>query len=66
MRTMRKKDVYGVKQHWIMIVKDQSTGLVYLAMLPRKTVVFVAAKLKITLAFWGILTFSIQVCKILS
>jgi hypothetical protein len=36
-RTMRKIDIYGVMQHWIMTVKDHSTGLVYLAALPRKT-----------------------------
>jgi hypothetical protein len=35
MRTMRKKDVYKVMQHWIMTVKDHSTGLVYLATLGR-------------------------------
>ncbi len=46
MRTMRKKDVMGVMQHWIMTLKDHSTGLVYLAALPRKTAVFVANKLE--------------------
>jgi hypothetical protein len=46
MRTMRKKDVYGVMQHWIMTIKDHSTGLVYLAVLPRKTAVFVANELE--------------------
>jgi hypothetical protein len=45
-RTMRKKDVYGVIQHWIMTIKDHSTGLVYLAELPRKTAKFVAAELE--------------------
>jgi hypothetical protein len=66
MRTIRKKDMYGVMQHWIMTVKDHSTGLVYLSVLPRKTAVFLAVKLRNTPALWGILTFSIQVCKILS
>ncbi len=55
MRTMRKKDVYGVMQHWIMTVKDHSTSLVYLTALPRKTAVFVAAKLKKYYSFVGYL-----------
>jgi hypothetical protein len=46
MRTMRKKDVYGVMQHSIMNIKNHSDGLVYLAVLPRKNAVFVAAELK--------------------
>ncbi len=53
MRTMRKKDLYGVMQHWIMTVKDHSTGLVYLTALPRKTAVFVAAKLEKYFGFVG-------------
>ncbi len=53
MRTMRKKDVYGVMQHWIMTVKDHSTGLVYLAALPRKTAVFVANDLENYFSFVG-------------
>ncbi len=46
MRTMRKKDVYGWMQRWIMTVKDHSTGLVYLCALPRKKADFVAAELE--------------------
>jgi hypothetical protein len=46
MRTMRKKDMYSVMQRWIMINKDHSTGLVYLAALPRKTAMFVANELE--------------------
>jgi hypothetical protein len=53
MRTMRKMDVYGVMQHWIMIVKDHSTGLVYLAPLPRKTAEFVANELEKYFGFVG-------------
>jgi hypothetical protein len=53
MRTMRKKDVYGVMQHWIMTVKDHSTGLVYLTTLPRKTALFLAAKIKKYFGFVG-------------
>ncbi len=53
MRTMKKKDVYGVLQHWIMTIKDHSTGLVYLAVLPRKTAVFVANKLEKYFGFMG-------------
>ncbi len=46
MRTVRKRDVYGQMQRWIMIVKDHSTGLVYLCALPRKKAAFVAAELE--------------------
>ena len=53
MRTMRKKDVYGVMQHWIRTVKDHSTGLVNLAVLPKKTAMFVANKLEKYLGFVG-------------
>jgi hypothetical protein len=53
MRTMRKMDVYRVMQCWIMTVKDHSTGLVYLAMLPRKTAVFVVNKLEKYFGFVG-------------
>jgi hypothetical protein len=53
MRTMRKNDLYGVMQHWIMTIKDHSTGLVYLATLPNKTAVFVANKLEKYFGFVG-------------
>ncbi len=53
MRTMWKNDVYGVMQHWIMTVKDHSTGLVYLAALPRKTAVFVANEMEKYFGFVG-------------
>ncbi len=53
MRTMRKKDVYGVMQRWIMTAKDHSTGLVYLAVLPRKPAMFVANKLEKYFGFVG-------------
>jgi hypothetical protein len=43
---MRKKDVYGNIQRWIMTVKDHSTGLVYLCALPRKKAIYVAAELE--------------------
>lgn len=46
MRTMRKRDVYGQMQRWIMTVKDHSTGLVYLVALPRKKAKFIAAELE--------------------
>jgi hypothetical protein len=46
MRAMRKKDVYGNMQHWIMTGKDHSTGLLYLCVLPRKKAIFVAAVLE--------------------
>ena len=46
MRAMRKKDVYGNMQRWIMTVKDHSTGLVYLCALPRKKAIYVAAELE--------------------
>jgi hypothetical protein len=53
MRSMRKKDVYGVMQRWIMTVKDHSTGLVYLAALPRKKADYVAAELEKYFGFVG-------------
>ncbi len=46
MRTMRKKDVYGQMQRWIMTVKDHLTGLVYLCALPCKKADFFAAELE--------------------
>ncbi len=46
MRAMRKRDIYGNMQHWIMTVKDHSTGLVYLCALPQKKAIFVAAELE--------------------
>jgi hypothetical protein len=54
MRTMRKRDVYGQMQRWIMTVKDHSTGLVYLCALPRKKAAFVAAKLE---KFFGFVSY---------
>jgi hypothetical protein len=53
MQTMRKRDVYGQMQHWIMTVKDHLTGLVYLCMLPQKKAKFVAAKLEKFFEFVG-------------
>ncbi len=53
MPMMRKRDVYGQMQRWIMTVKDHSTGLVYLCALPRKRAVFVAAKLEKLFGFVG-------------
>ncbi len=53
MRTMQKMDVYRVMQHWIMTIKDHSTGLVYLATLPRKTAKFVANELEKYFGFVG-------------
>ncbi len=58
MRSMRKKDVYGQMQCWIMTVKDNSTGLVYLAALPRKTPTMLQLSLRSTLASWDIPTSS--------
>ncbi len=46
MRVMRKQDIYGNMQRWIMTVKDHLTGLVYLCALPRKKAVFAAAELE--------------------
>jgi hypothetical protein len=53
MRSMRKRDVYGTMQRWIMTVKDHSTGLVYLAPLPRKKAEYVAAELEKYFGFAG-------------
>jgi hypothetical protein len=46
MQMMRKRDVYGQMQRWIMTVKEHSTGLVYLCALPRKRAAFVAVELE--------------------
>ncbi len=53
MRTIRKRDVYGQMQRWIMTVKDHSTGLVYLCELPWKKAMFVAAELEKFFGFVG-------------
>jgi hypothetical protein len=53
MQIMRKRDVYGQMQHWIMTMKDHSTGLVYLCMLPWKKAELVAAKLEKFFGFVG-------------
>jgi hypothetical protein len=53
MRAMRKKDVYGNMQRWIMTVKDHSTGLVYLCALPQKKAIYVAAELEKYFGFIG-------------
>jgi hypothetical protein len=53
MHTIRKRDVYGQMQRWIMTVKDHSTGLVYLCALPGKKAAFVAAKLEKFFGFVG-------------
>jgi hypothetical protein len=54
MWTMRKRDVYGQMQHWIMTMKDHSTGLVYLCTLLRKKAEFVAAELE---KFFGFVSY---------
>ncbi len=54
MQTMRKRDVYGQMQRWIMTVKDHLTGLVYLSALPRKKATFVAAELE---KFFGFVSY---------
>ncbi len=46
MRAMRKRDIYGNMQRWIMTVKDHSTSLVYLCALPQIKASFVAAELE--------------------
>jgi hypothetical protein len=53
MRTMRKRDVYGQMQRWIMTMKDHLTGLVYLCALPWKKAEFVAAELEKFFGFVG-------------
>ncbi len=53
MRTMRKRDVNGQMQHWIITLKDHSTGLVYLCMLPQKKAKFVAAEMEKFSGFVG-------------
>jgi len=46
MRAMRKRDIYGNMQRWIMTVKDHLTGLVYLCGLPQKKAMYVAVELE--------------------
>jgi hypothetical protein len=53
MRVMRKRDIYGNMQRWIMTVKDHSTGLVYLCALPQKKAIFDAVKLEKYFGFIG-------------
>ncbi len=43
---MRRRDVYGQMQCWIMTVKDHSTALVNLCALPWKKAKFITAKLE--------------------
>ena len=53
MQTIRRRDVYGNMQQWIMTVKDHSTGLIYLSALPRKMAAYVAAELEKIFGFIG-------------
>jgi hypothetical protein len=53
MRMMRKQDIYGQMQHWIMTVKDHSRSLVYLCALPWKKAAFIATKLEKCFVFVG-------------
>ena len=46
MRKLRKRDPFGVLMQWILTLKDHSTGLVYLTVLPRKRADGVAYKLQ--------------------
>ncbi len=50
---MRKWDVYGRMQRWIMTFKDHSTGLVYLCLLPRKKAAYVVTELEKYFGFIG-------------
>ena len=53
MFTMRRRDVYGCMQRWIMMVKNHSTGLVHLAALPKKKAKYVALELEKYFGFAG-------------
>jgi hypothetical protein len=53
MRSMRKRDVYGRMQCWIMTIKDHSTGLVYLCSLLQKKAAYVASELEKYFGFIG-------------
>ena len=53
MRTLRRKDVYENMMRWIMTVKDNSTGLIYLVALPRKMAKYVAVELEKYFGFVG-------------
>jgi hypothetical protein len=43
---LRKRDPFGVLMHWVLVIKDHATGLVYLCALPRKRPNLVAYKLQ--------------------
>ncbi len=45
--------MYGQMQYWIITVKDHSTGLVYLCVLPWKRAAFVAVELEKFFGFVG-------------
>ncbi len=53
MRAMRKRDIYGNMQRWIMTVKDHLTGLVYPCALPQKKAIFDAVEWEKYFGFIG-------------
>jgi hypothetical protein len=56
MRTLHKRDPFGVMMRWIMTVKDHATGFVFICALPRKRADFVAYKLQ---EFFGVIGYPI-------
>ena len=46
MRKLRKRDVYEVMKHWIMSIKNHSTGIVHATALPCKQPKFIAHELE--------------------
>ena len=53
MRVMRKRDIYGNMQRWIMTAKDHSTGLVYFVCSHRKKPFLLLPNWRNILAFIG-------------
>ena len=45
MRKKKRRNIYGVMQRWLMTVKDHSTGLTFVASIPRKRPKYVAHEL---------------------
>ena len=53
MRKMKRKNIYGVFQRWILTVKDHATGWTHIRSLPRKKAKFVAHELDFIFGFIG-------------
>jgi hypothetical protein len=50
---LRKRDPFGVLMHWVLVIKDHATGLIYLCALPWKCPNLVAYKLQEIFGIFG-------------